>query len=291
MKSKRMIIVMAVMFALLLQACGGSDTDTQEAIETFISQTQQISALETAAAGGSSEGDSGDSADSAEEPDSGEGEDSQPSSTPTITSTPTPDVPMVSVSQNTNCRTGPAIYYGYKTTINAGDFHEVVGVHAEGNDYAIVDYGGGATCWLWLQYADNKDFSAYNLTSYNTPPTPTPTNTPTQTLTPTPQFDWNGVWQIWVSGTNYVMNLTQSGNSVSGSLPYSGHFINVSGSLNSSQQEASGTWEESDGSSSGTFQWRMRTNNLDQFQGNVDGSEPWCGARNGAGQPATCYWP
>ena len=159
MKSNRKMFLLVMLLGLTLAACGGG-ADTESAIATGIAQTQQRSAVETAAAGGAPAPDQGDTpADPVDE------EEAAPTDTPTITNTPTPDIPQVSVSQDTNCRTGPAVYYGYKTTVNPGQTLEVVGVHAQGNDYVIVDDGAGATCWLWLQYADKKDFSVYNLTS------------------------------------------------------------------------------------------------------------------------------
>lgn len=301
MKSKRTLVVLAVMFALLLASCGGTE-DTQEAIETFVSQTQQISELETAAAGGGKGEDSDDSADEADPADSATPEDgdAEPTDTPTMTLTPTRGVAQVSVSSETNCRTGPAASYGYKTTVKVGDTVEVVGVWADGADYVVVDYGGGALCWLWTRYADKKDFSSYDLTSYTTPPTSTPTNTPTLTNTPkptdepVPDIDWDDAWDIWVAGAPYAMALDQTGDSISGSFSIGGgDSVIISGSLDDTYQFASGTWEVSDGSDDGTFQWKLRTQNEDQFVGSIanGGTDPWCGARNGAAQPAPCEWP
>ena len=59
MKSKTSYAILIFAFTLLLVACGGG-TDTESAIATGIAQTQQISALETAAAGGAPAPDQGD---------------------------------------------------------------------------------------------------------------------------------------------------------------------------------------------------------------------------------------
>ena len=56
MKSKRTIIFLAMMFALMLAACGGgAEIDNESAITTRVAQTQQISALETAVAEGNAD--------------------------------------------------------------------------------------------------------------------------------------------------------------------------------------------------------------------------------------------
>ena len=131
MKAKTRYAIVFVLFALLLSACGGADTESE--IATGVALTQQISQLETAAAAGGAEDDQ---ADGGAEGDAGT---PVPSDTPTITLTPTPDTPQVSLSQATNCRTGPGVIYGFIITIQAGQFLEVVGLHAQGNDYVIIN--------------------------------------------------------------------------------------------------------------------------------------------------------
>jgi len=189
------------------------------------------------------------------------------------------------VSTDTNCRTGPAAAYGYKTTVNPGQTLEVVGVHAQGSDYVIVDYGNGATCWLWLRYADKTDFSAYDLPAFNTPATPTPT------YTPTPSFDWNGSWTFWTSATTFATTFSVSGNSISGTIPSEN--VTFNGTISSNGQNVSGTW--SDPGDAGTFQWQVKSGNLNQFVGSGTsgggGTFEWCGTKNGASQPSPCKWP
>jgi hypothetical protein len=279
MKSNKTLILLGLA-VLLLTACG-SGLDTDSAIATGVAQTQQISALETAAAGaGTPAPDQGVApADPVDE------EEAAPTDTPTITNTPTPDIPQVSVSQDTNCRTGPASAYGYKATISPDQLLEVVGVWAAGDDYVIVDYSGGLTCWLWTRYADNSDFSAYDLPAFNTPATPTPT------YTPTPSFDWSGAWGMWINGDGPIpITFVVSGNSVTGTYNYFAN-ITVSGTITNGGQNLSGTWI-SDFPANGTFQFQIKSGNLNQFVGNLDaGIQEWCGARNGASQPSPCQWP
>lgn len=103
--------------------------------------------------------------------------------TPAFTSTPT--VPVVSVSVNTNCRTGPSTQYDRVGGLLVGQTAEVVGKNSSTNYWIIKNPGSSGTCWLWGQYATVSGNTA-NLPEYPIPPTPTPTITPTPTTTPTP---------------------------------------------------------------------------------------------------------
>ncbi|HRQ23739.1 MAG TPA: hypothetical protein PLF42_09970 [Anaerolineales bacterium] len=117
----------------------------------------------------------------------------QDTATPEFTSTPeftpTPSVPTVSVSVNTNCRTGPSIQYDLVGGLNVGQTAEVVGKNSAVANYWVVRLSGGTVCWLWGQHATVSGNTA-NLPEYPVPPTPTPTLTPTltptATSTPTP---------------------------------------------------------------------------------------------------------
>ena len=97
-----------------------------------------------------------------------------PSLTPTFTYTSTSTIPMVSVSVNTNCRSGPGDPYSILGVLVVGQTAEVVG-HSPLNDNWIVKLPGSAvTCWLWAQYATVTGNTA-GLPVVNPPPTPTPT--------------------------------------------------------------------------------------------------------------------
>ncbi len=98
-----------------------------------------------------------------------------PSLTPEPSATFTPSVPTVSVSSETNCRTGPAIGYDLISKLVPGQTAEVIGRDTYGN-YWVIKNPGGATpafCWLWGEYATvSGDWQS--LPVFDTPPTPTP---------------------------------------------------------------------------------------------------------------------
>lgn len=104
--------------------------------------------------------------------------------TPTITSTVPPSVPMVSVSVDTNCRTGPGVVYDRLTGLFVGETAEVIGKYTAVTPNYWIIRKGTTTCWLWGQYATVTGNTA-NLPEMVPPPSPTPTKTPTQTITPT----------------------------------------------------------------------------------------------------------
>ena len=101
--------------------------------------------------------------------------------TPTIALTATPSVPMVSVSVNTNCRTGPGKVYDYIGALTVGEKAEVVGKHTSSNYWIIKNPNANGNCWLWGYYATVAGNTA-NLQEYIVPPTPTPTLTPTPAI-------------------------------------------------------------------------------------------------------------
>lgn len=100
--------------------------------------------------------------------------------TATIAFTATPSVPMVQVSVDTNCRTGPGIIYDWISVLLVGQEAEVIARNADGSYWVIQNPGGAGTCWLWGNYAAVQGPTA-SLPVWDSPPTPTPlpTNTPT----------------------------------------------------------------------------------------------------------------
>ena len=280
MKIRHSFIFLLVVSALLLQACGPS---TADAVATALA----LRDLETAAAGG---GGGGGEAGGGGEVASDTPQPGVPTDTPTITPTFTPSIPYISVSADTNCRTGPSQFYAYLITVTAGQQLEVVKTFPNA-DYVVVKRpDGSGDCWLWLRYATTTDFTAFNLPAATQPPTPNPTATPTNTPIP---FDWDGTWTTWVDGTAYTMSVSQSGSSISGSFPSGGGTVSISASLSANFQVANGTWTYS-GGGSGSIQWQIKSGNLNQFIGSATSggsTAAWCGARGGASQPSPCLWP
>ncbi len=89
------------------------------------------------------------------------------------TSTPTP-APRIRVSQNSNCREGPAINYLYQGVLSPEGEASVLGMNAEG-DYWLIsgEQLPEEGCWLWGEYAEvDGDLDA--LPVITPPPSPTP---------------------------------------------------------------------------------------------------------------------
>jgi hypothetical protein len=194
-------------------------------------------------------------------------------------------VPLVSVSQLTNCRTGPSTHYGFEVVVSPGQDLEVLATY-EGANYVVVRQPDGTgDCWLWLQYATPVNFASYDLPLATQPPTPTPTATATAT------YIWEGDWTTSVEGGGTcTMTLTESGNTISGSYncPGAGYGGTVTGTLSANRRTVNGTWETG---AAGSFTWQRKTVNTNQFIGNWDEGNYWCGARAGASLPDPCFGP
>lgn len=97
---------------------------------------------------------------------------------PPLTATPeftaTPTIPRVSVSLNTNCRSGPGKVYDYLGALMLGEEAEVVGKYSARNYWIIKNPDAIGNCWLWGEYATVNGNTA-NLQEYIVPATPTPT--------------------------------------------------------------------------------------------------------------------
>jgi hypothetical protein len=103
---------------------------------------------------------------------------------PTASITPTYSVPMLTVREPTNCRSGPGQDYEVVFTYLKGVQLEIVGHYPQEN-YWLVKSAESSTgeCWLWGEYADVA--GSYWVVSSVTPP-------PTATLAPpvAPSVKW-----------------------------------------------------------------------------------------------------
>jgi hypothetical protein len=98
----------------------------------------------------------------------------EPSLTPSITLSPTPEVPHVTVSVETNCRSGPGTPYDILGVLQVGQSAEVIGRNASSDTWIIkLPSNPAVTCWLWGYYATVVGNTS-GLTVYTPPPTPTP---------------------------------------------------------------------------------------------------------------------
>ncbi|MFQ5921331.1 MAG: hypothetical protein ACE5M4_00665 [Anaerolineales bacterium] len=111
-----------------------------------------------------------------------------PQMTATLADTSTPSIPMVSVSLNTNCRTGPGRAYDYRGALLIGETEEVVALSTVPNYWYITNPGRpGEFCYLWGEYATVVG-NTEALPLFTPLPSPTATNTPTPSNTPTPTY-------------------------------------------------------------------------------------------------------
>ena len=184
----RITVSLSFLFILLtLSGCGllssQGETDSEDAVNTSVAETLAvISAAETIAAQTLAAKEGTEEAVITEEestplPPTATSTD-QP--TATITFTATSAVPMVQVSENTNCRTGPGTIYDWVSILLVGQQAEVIARSADGSYWVIQNPDGAGTCWLWGFYATVEGPTA-SLPVWDAPPTPTPlpTNTPT----------------------------------------------------------------------------------------------------------------
>jgi hypothetical protein len=208
--------------------------------------------------------------------------------TPTITLSPTQtltstlSVPMVSVSRNTNCRTGPGEPYDIIGALMENEEAEVLGISSDGGTWILKNPDGSGECWLWGYYATVSG-PTEGLTVRTPPPTPTP------------QFRWAGTWSVYSGALggvldNFTMTVTVNGSAFSAVIDLGGGAVQqFTGTISDDYLKVTGNFTAP--GSSGDFKFYALGTN--QFQGN--GNHPnifeWCGARGGAGMPVPCYKP
>lgn len=139
------------------------------------------------------------------------------SQTPSLTSlpngsatvTPTYSVPMLTVRESTNCRTGPGEEYEVIFTYLSGKELEIVGRYDPTNFWLVKsNESPTATCWLWGGFVDVTG-------SYWAVPSVTPP--PTATLAP-PRQPGIEKWEFFCSnGTlNFTVNWADNANNETG---------------------------------------------------------------------------
>jgi hypothetical protein len=99
--------------------------------------------------------------------------------TPEPTLTPTPSGVWLTITENTNCRTGPASYYRLVLSLKVGDQVEATGINPNSDYYYVVNPSdANSYCWVWNKYAIITGNPSI-LPVYTPQPTATPTSTPT----------------------------------------------------------------------------------------------------------------
>jgi hypothetical protein len=92
-------------------------------------------------------------------------------SSATTTVTPTYSVPILTVSESTNCRTGPGEAYEVVFTYLTGKELEIVGRYDPGNFWLVKsNESPTGTCWLWGEFVEVTG-SYWAVSSVTPPPT------------------------------------------------------------------------------------------------------------------------
>ncbi len=276
MKLTKHLFMFSLVLILGLSGCNlpgnTQDIPIDDLVATYQKQTEDALGSDSPLEGETSE-------PSAETP--------QPSLTPsaTVTPTATQGKPTVSVSVDTNCRTGPGKVYDWIGGLLVGEKAEVVGRSTDGQYWVIKNPDQSGECWLWGNYATVTG-STTDLPRYTPPPTPTPA------------FGWEGNWTTYNTDTSdhleetWPMSITVDGKVFKGIADVGGgEIITATGTVSDDYLSVSGSWV-GPGGYSGTFEFFAA--GVNQFHGNIDnGIEVygWCGGRAGAGQPVPCYVP
>lgn len=206
-----------------------------------------------------------------------------PTFTPTLSPQPTASVPEVSVSVDTNCRSGPHIVYDYQGAVLVGETTQILGKHPEKNWLLVKNPDReGQSCWMTMQYAQvNGDLTQVPI------------------VTPPPFYDWNGIWTYteFQGAYNGSFTFVQNGRNLSGVMDYpSGFKTIIEGTLQKNGQEFHGTVTVNlDPPFSYPIYFKMLAN-MKQFIASANSAEDYtvlhaCGYRDGAGYPSGCPTP
>jgi uncharacterized protein YgiM (DUF1202 family) len=80
---------------------------------------------------------------------------------------------VLSINENTNCRSGPGELYPVLLVLRAGQSVDIVGRSAEGNYWVVNRPDQSGTCWAWGEYATASG-SIESVDRLAAPPTVTP---------------------------------------------------------------------------------------------------------------------
>jgi hypothetical protein len=121
----------------------------------------------------------------------------------TVTITPTYSVPMLTVQESTNCRTGPGEEYEVVVTYLLGKKLEIAGRYEPGNFWLVKsNESPTGTCWLWGQYVEVV--GSYWTVASVTPPA-TATSAP-------PRAPGIVKWEFFCSDGSLTFNVTWADN-------------------------------------------------------------------------------
>jgi hypothetical protein len=255
--------------ALIVSACTPTAGEpTPDATKIFMAAQLTMAAEE----------ESAEAAQAPAEPAAEEPAPAEPEPTATTAPTSTPSEAMLSVSVDTNCRTGPGDVYEVVGYLEVGQKARIVGHDDSGNFFVIENPQGGEDCWVWGQYVGTEGDWA-SLPVVLSPHTPTPNKS------------WAGTWTMQIGGSVYAVVLTQESKIIYGIFNDGSGDIKFNGVVSGDNTTVNGKFVDEDGKE-GTFSFKMVAGTFNQFQG--VGNPPsgkswaWCGGRNGAGLPATC---
>ena len=192
---------------------------------------------------------------------------------------------MVSVSSNTNCRTGPGTIYDIVGALLVGEEAEVVGKGEWGYYWIIENPDGAGECWLWNNYATITG-PTDGLAVYTPPPTPTPA------------FDWSGTWTATTCPAEgcaavLALNLVVTVEEFNFSARFyfeDGQFETYTGTISDDYLSVSGTWTYEDRNGSFTL-YALGTNQFNGSHNEGDAIHGLCGAKGGAIPSSSCYRP
>jgi len=121
--------------------------------------------------------------------------------TPTPTITPTYSVPMLTVNEPTNCRTGPGQSYDILFALLPGASVEIVGRYPTNNYWTVKVQGLDEPCWIWGEYSTISG-------SHWTVPSVTPPATASASPPTAPSIsNWDYLCGYSGSGSNVTVNL------------------------------------------------------------------------------------